>query len=261
MRYVIVPYKIGSQSTKRIQDGIKAAGHRCVRVRPDSTTYRPRPTDRIIYYGGSTANFQSNCVINPVRTLANNKLTTLQRLQEVGLSTIEWTSDKETAISWYFQNIPFLVRSTLSGHSGQGIVVFDKKPEDYEKFSGDIPQAPLYTKYLKKTYECRVHVFNGRVIDAQIKRKKTTDIPENQEANSIIRNIHTGWVYCREDFTLPPAAAELSIEAVNAVNLNFGAVDLIYNKYYNKFYILEINTAPGLDGTTLNNYVQAFLSI
>ena len=255
MRYVIIPYKIGSQSAKRIQEGIVAAGHRCVRVRPDSTTYRPRPTDRIIYYGGSTANFQSNYVINPVRTLANNKLTTLQRLQEVGLSTVEWTTDPDYArANWDV----VVIRDTLHGHSGEGIRVWDKSDANA---GDDISGAPLYTKYTKKAYECRVHVFNGRVIDAQIKRKKTTGIDATQETNTLIRNIHTGWVYCREDFTLPPAAAELSIAAARAVNLNFGAVDLIYNKHYNKFYILEINTAPGLDGTTLDNYVQAFLSI
>lgn len=254
MKYVIVPYKIGSQSAKRIQEGIVAAGHRCMRVRPDSTTYRPRPTDRIIYYGGSTTNFQSNCVINPVRTLANNKLTTLQRLQEANLSTVEWTTHKDVANDWINQKEKVVARSILSGHSGMGITVWDN-------LDNPLPNVPLYTKYLKKTYECRVHVFNGRVIDAQIKRKKTTGIDATQKTNTLIRNIHTGWVYCREDFTLPPAAAELSIAAVNAVNLNFGAVDLIYNKYYNKFHILEINSAPGLDGTTLDNYIQAFLLI
>lgn len=252
MKYVIVPYKIGSQSAKRIQEGIISAGHRCVRVRPDSTTYRPRPTDKIIYYGGSPARYLSNTVINRTRDLANNKLKTLQRLQEVGLSTVEWTTSKEEASQWQGTVV---ARHTLSGHSGQGIETYNTEENPFQHF----PDAPLYTKYLKKTYECRVHVFQGRVIDAQIKRKKITD--QQEETNNLIRNIHTGWVYCREDFVLPEPAKELSIQAVTAVGLDFGAVDLIYNKYYNKFYILEINTAPGIDGTTLSNYIQAFLSI
>jgi len=254
MKYVIVPYKIGSQSAKRIQEGIKAAGHRCVRVRPDSRTYRARPADKIIYYGGSTFNFHSNKIINRNRGLANNKLNTLQKLQEAGLSTVEWTTDPVYAR----QNWDVVViRDTLHGHSGEGIRVW------YKEDSGagdDITGAPLYTKYTKKTYECRVHVFQGRVIDAQIKRKKVTDGQE-EVFDTTIRNIHTGWVYCREDFDLPNEAAILSIKAVESVGLDFGAVDLIYNKHYNKFYILEINTAPGLDGTTLSNHIQAFLSI
>ena len=257
MRYVIIPYKIGSQSAKRIKDGIVAAGHRCVRVRPDSTTYRPRPTDKIIYYGGSTFNFHSNKIINRNRGLANNKLYTLQKLQEVGLSTVEWTIDKDIAYSWYREGYTIINRQTLTGHSGEGIVVQVPKPEGIFYWA----HTPLFTKYLKKTYECRVHVFQGRVIDAQIKRKKVTDIPEENETNTLIRNIHTGWVYCREEFQLPTIARNLSIQAVQAVGLDFGAVDLIYNKHYNKFFILEINTAPGLDGTTLSNYIQAFLSI
>lgn len=258
MKFVIVPYKIGSTSAKKLQKSIINTGHKCLRVRPDSRTYRPKPTDRIIYYGGSTANFQSNFVINPCRTLANNKLETFKKLKEANLSTVPWTTDREEATRWYFNNIPFMSRATLTGHSGQGITIFDKKPDDWEKYSGDIPLAPLYTKYVKKTYECRVHVYKGRVIDAQIKRKRTTNV--EMEADTYIRNAHTGWVYCRDNFTPDQRAINLSIAACNACNLTFGAVDLIYNQHYNEFYILEINTAPGLEGTTLHNYTQAILN-
>jgi len=255
VKYVIIPYKIGSQSAKRIKDGIIAAGHRCVRVRPDSRTYRVRPTDKIIYYGGTHCypTTVPHVAINSVRWQAANKLTTLQVLKEAGLSTVEWTTNREEASQWQGTVV---ARHTLTGHSGQGIETYNAEENPFQHF----PDAPLYTKYLKKTYECRVHVFQGRVIDAQIKRKKVTDRQE-EVFDTTIRNIHTGWVYCREDFILPEPTKELSIQAVAAVGLDFGAVDLIYNKHYNKFFILEINTAPGLDGTTLSNYIQAFLSI
>jgi len=253
MKYVIIPYKIGSQSAKKLQESIKAAGHRCVRVRPDSTTYRARPTDKIIYYGGSTFNFHSNKIINRTRGTANNKLYTFRKLQEAGLSTVEWTTDPAYARQqWDI----VVIRETLHGHSGEGIRMWYKEDANA---GDDLGHALLYTKYQKKTYECRVHVFNGVVIDAQIKRKKVTDA--TQETNTTIRNVHTGWVYCREDFVLPDEAAQLSIAAVQAVGLDFGAVDLIYNKHYNKFYILEINSAPGIEGTTLNNYVQTILAV
>ena len=74
-----------------------------------------------------------------------------------------------------------------------------------------------------------------------------------------IRNIHTGWVYCRDNYIPDPTSIQLAIDAVQAVGLDFGAVDLIYNQHYNQFYILEVNTAPGLEGTTLINYVNAFI--
>ena len=41
-------------------------------------------------------------------------------------------------------------------------------------------------------------------------------------------------------------------------NLDFGAVDLIWNEHENKCYVLEVNSAPGIEGTTLQQYVTAF---
>ena len=43
-----------------------------------------------------------------------------------------------------------------------------------------------------------------------------------------------------------------------AIDLQFGAVDIIWNEKENKCYVLEINTAPGLVGTTLTKYTEAF---
>ena len=44
-----------------------------------------------------------------------------------------------------------------------------------------------------------------------------------------------------------------------AVGLKIGAVDIIWNELENKCYVLEINTAPGLEGTTLVKYTEAIL--
>ena len=140
-----------------------------------------------------------------------------------------------------------MARETLVGHSGAGITIHTTPT--------DLPTVSLYTKYVKKTYECRIHIFKGRMIDAQIKRK-VRDVEEN---NPLIRNIHTGWVYCRDNYIPDPTSIQLAIDAVRVVGLDFGAVDLIYNQHYNQFYILEVNTAPGLEGTTLINYVNAFI--
>ena len=38
---------------------------------------------------------------------------------------------------------------------------------------------------------------------------------------------------------------------------DFGAFDVIYNQKKNQAFVLECNTAPGIEGTTLDNYVEA----
>jgi hypothetical protein len=248
-RVIIIPYKMGSKSTRLLKEGLIAEGINCIRRM--TTNIKPlRNNDLLIYYGGvdvyPTMRPQAD-VLNERRWTAQNKLQAFQAFQNAGLSTVKWTTDAAIAATW-----PIAVaRATLTGHSGQGITVHEQ--------GQPLPTVPLYTKYQKKTYECRIHVFNGKVIDAQVKRKRTTD--NQEETNPYIRNIHTGWVYCRENFILPESAKELAIAACTAVGLDFGAVDLIYNRHYNQFYLLEINTAPGLEGTTLTNYIKEIKNV
>lgn len=234
---------MASKSAKALKEGLVTAGVRCFRKLPP---YEGRNTDLIFYYGSTQYITENNSkTLNGNRYFASNKLKSFQQFKEANLSTVEWTTDVDVAKTW-----PLVVaRATLTGHSGQGITIWNpSNPEE------PIPIVPLYTKYIKKTYECRIHVFNGEVIDAQIKRKlKDYD----GEIDTAVRNHTTGWVYCRDNFEVPDEAKVLSLSAIKALHLDFGAVDLIYNKHYNQFYLLEVNTAPGLEGTTLTNYIKA----
>lgn len=244
---------MGSKSGRALKEGLVAKGIRCFRKKATSG-FIPTSRDLIVYYGGTDKlqpyKFHA---LNNTRDIAQNKLHAFRAFATAKLSTVEWTDNNTTALEWFTdQQQIVMARTTLTGHSGQGIVVCDPKERG-------LVYAPLYTKYQKKTYECRVHVFNGKVIDAQIKRKKTGDT--NTTTDTYVRNIHTGWVYCREDFTLPDAANVLAVEAVRALGLDFGAVDLIYNKHHNQFYLLEVNTAPGLEGTTLTNYIKEIVNV
>lgn len=233
---------MGSATGAAIKNALIEEGYKALRVNPDKTKYRQRRGDLVVYLGGNKIiqGYTGNS-LNSNRSIAQNKLNTFRALQEAGVTTVPWTTDITEIRDW--QQI--VVRHTLTGHSGEGIEIVN---------AGDpVPQAPLYTKYVKKTYECRVHVFGERVIDAQIKRK----VRNAEENNALVRNIHTGWVYCREDFVLPDAARDIAIAATRAVGLDFGAVDLIFNQHYDQFYVLEINTCPGLTGQTLTNYTNA----
>jgi D-alanine-D-alanine ligase-like ATP-grasp enzyme len=46
--------------------------------------------------------------------------------------------------------------------------------------------------------------------------------------------------------------------AIKSLGLDFGAIDMIYNERRNQYYVLEVNTACGLTGTTLDKYVEVF---
>ena len=51
--------------------------------------------------------------------------------------------------------------------------------------------------------------------------------------------------------------SKLAVDCVNHIGLDFGAVDIIYNNRDDVCYLLEVNTAPGLQGTTLEKYKDA----
>jgi len=246
-RVIIIPYKMGSQAARSLKESLIEAGIPALQVKPDSRKFRPRRSDLTIFYGGTSNTTWPilGRTMNATRQHAQNKLNALRKLQEAGVNTVEWTTDAEVAKEW-----PTIVaRATLTGHSGQGITVHQQGEQ--------LPRAPLYTKYMKKTFECRIHVMNGSVIDGQIKRRRTGA----EDVNTLIRNAHTGWVYCRDGYVPSDQAKAIAISAVSALGLDFGAVDLIYNQHYDQYYCLEVNTAPGLEGTTLTNYVSAIQNV
>lgn len=143
-------------------------------------------------------------------------------------------------------------RTLINSTNGRGIIEFNIG-------EGPTPDAPLYTAYIPKKAEYRFHVFGGQVIDIQ-QKKKNRDFDEN-DRNSRIRNIHNGYVYCRDGVAPPDGAADLAIRAVEALGYQYGAVDVIWNEKRNQSYVLEVNSRPGLRGTTLDKYADAIINM
>lgn len=140
-------------------------------------------------------------------------------------------------------------RTLINSTSGRGIVEFDVET------TPNPPAAPLYTAYIPKKAEYRLHVFNGKIIDAQQKKKKRDFDADNRDTR--VRNLANGYVYTRDGIVLPDGIDGLAISAVAAVGYLYGAVDIIYNEKRNQCYVLEVNSRPGLMGTTLSKYVNA----
>jgi hypothetical protein len=141
-----------------------------------------------------------------------------------------------------------VARQVINGSEGVGIIVFDKGTE--------VPPAPLYTAYVPKRKEFRVHIWNGEVIDVQEKRKKQGF---NGDRNTFVRNTNNGYVFCRTDVVEPTDLRSIAVNAVTAIQRDYGAVDVIWNETQNKCYVLEVNSRPGMEGTTVDIYANAIL--
>lgn len=162
----------------------------------------------------------------------------------------KWTTDSKEASAWVANEKTVVARKVLNGSSGAGIffMTFDN-PKSFV-------QAPLYTEYVKKKDEFRVHFVNGEIIDYQRKALRSDHDP--QRVDWRIRNLDSGFVFVRNEVKLPEDVTVQAQKAVDCSGLDFGAIDLIYNEKESKAYVLEINTAPGLQGETVVSYAEAF---
>lgn len=141
-----------------------------------------------------------------------------------------------------------LARLSLTGSGGDGIVAVRRGQA--------FPEAPLYVEYIPKLEEYRVHVFCGVPIHVQQKRKRGEATQSRDER--LIRNHDNGWVFCNMDLAVADIdMLELAVEAVEALGLDFGALDIIRGRDDGEYYVLECNTAPGLDSPTA---IQAYAS-
>lgn len=242
-RLVLYPYKVYSASAKEIQ---KVLGG--IRVLPNGTYVRKK-NDLVINWGSSSNPkwLDDRPILNPPdkTRVATNKLSCFQALKDkVPIPT--FTTDRNEAINW---NTLVVCRHKLTANSGNGIELWSPESET------PIPNAPLYVMYKKKRKEFRVHVFKEKVIRVIEKRRRNL---ENRPANfsNFIRSHLNGWVFCINDIVEPEDLRPVAIEAVKELGLDFGAVDIIWNEHENKCYVLEINTAPGIEGTTLNDYCE-----
>jgi len=142
-------------------------------------------------------------------------------------------------------------RTKLTGSGGDGIVEVGTSDGVRQ-----LPEGTLFVEYVKKKHEYRVHIADGMVIDVQEKRKKKETPLE--EVNYRIRNLANGFVFCRSEVDPPESVTRNAVEAVRVCGLDFGAVDVVYNARNNRACVLEVNTAPGLAGTTAVNYFKHF---
>lgn len=246
----ILAYKNGSESARSLRDalGIKM-------LKKQGSKWNGKAGDTVINWG-SSAPFAGNMgaakYLNTPEAVARaaNKLTTQGILSNdmdaraYRIPYVETRKDAEEAIK---RGETIVCRTKLTGNSGDGIVIAEKVE--------DLVDAKLYTIYKKKQQEYRVHVFDGKVISVQ--RKARVKDVEDDKVNWQVRNLDGGFIFARTGFDVPRSVTRAAKFAVKALGLDFGAVDIGYHKVHGTF-VYEVNTACGLSGSNLTDYVEAF---
>lgn len=252
MTYRVLPYRAGSRSATALAGALP--GGRCLRLR--GSNFRPRANDIIINWGNTNRElldrYRGSVLLNggDLR-VASNKLQFFNRMRDTGNGEIIprfWTNQGDIPDDAF----PIVCRTVLAGHSGDGIVIAANRRE--------LVAAPLYVQYVKKSHEYRVHV-GSRGREQQIiaiqRKARNRAIPDDQ-INWQVRNHHNGFVFVRGDVAPDPSVLACARTGLVASGLDFGAVDVIWNERQQRAYVLEINTAPGLEGQTVEDYARFF---
>lgn len=243
----ILPYKEGSDSATNLALNVNA---KLLKSNGRTEFFR----SPVINWGNSKRVIASltGVLNNPRKVrIAVNKLKSFELFKAKGIAIPDFTTDYELAKQWVQDGHWIVARSLLESHSGNGITL----AKTLEELPND---SKLYVKYFKKLYEFRVHVFNGEVIDYVQKRKRNNLPDENY--NKYIRSHSNGWVFCRDNCIVRDNVKTLALSAVNALGLDFGAVDIVMTSS-GKSKVLEVNCAPALEGTTLESYTNAILNM
>ncbi len=268
-RIAIHPYG-PSDSANLLKTDLNAAlpDNDVIRLRvTQQSRFRGRRGDKIINWGKSDMQqgLQGQAVVLNMPSacaLASAKVHAFDTMLEAGVRCVERTTDREVAQGWKEQGNVVFARTMTRAHSGEGIRVFaNETPQDLGQVdfsTGNVCNAPLYTKGLMGRHrEFRIHVFKGKVIFVQLKKRRN-GWRDLETYSNVVRNHGNGWIYASApDTTAPNASAyNNAILAVSSLGLDFGAVDVMTHE--NEAWVLEVNTAPGLSGTTTRErYVRA----
>lgn len=257
----VYPYKTGSNGAKELSAALGVK-----QIKREGSKFKGSKEKIVINWGSSTMNEEaSKCIVlNKPESVAvaSNKLSFFNAIEKH--NAVSRDRNKRVLIPDFFTSADraaryanagytIVARTVLNGHSGKGIILCETEKEVYDA------NAPLYVLYIPKKQEYRIHVLNGGVVDIQRKARRL-DIPDDQ-VDWKIRNHDNGFIYARKGVDVPKTVLSNSVNAVEACGLDFGAVDVIYNDKNKLAYVLEINTAPGLTGETLEGYKKRFAEL
>ena len=242
----IYPYNNGSESARNVRDALDITMIRRLRSR-----YRQLRNHVIINWGCTDTPYNEVRMINRPTAVHNcsNKVRFFEMMNRTQV-TPPYATSLAGARSMIEAGHKVVCRTQVAAHSGAGIVIAERNDQ--------LVNAPLYTQYIPKTAEYRIHVMGGRIIDKQ-RKIRNPNVPDNQ-VDWQVRSHLRGFIFSRNTPNWPgiQACEAAALRAMQSSGLDFGGVDVVYNERSNRAYVLEINTAPGLEGSTTENYARAF---
>lgn len=161
----------------------------------------------------------------------------------------EYTTSRQQAREWIEGGDVVFCRTLTRASEGRGIVVAETVDQ--------LAQARVYTKYKKKKREFRVHIFKNSIVQVVDKRKRSGWVDDR---DTRIRNTNNGYVFCRSVENIPEGLHDLALAASKVTSSDFKGVDIGYNELHKELFVIEVNSAPGIEGSNVDDYVNTILN-
>jgi hypothetical protein len=216
------------------------------RVKLQNSSYTHTPDKILINWGNG--NCPHAAALNPASAINEviNKVTFFKKLAGTGLTPpVAFTATEAKANLSY----PIVCRSVAEGQDGEGIAIADT--------SSQVVPAKLYTQYIDKTSEYRIHMGrnqHGEII--VICRQKKSLSPEFTGDKRIWTGKECKLTYI--ETAVEPVIAVAKACFAKFPELTFGAFDIVYNNSTEQAYVLEINSAPMMNADTTQAYGDFF---
>lgn len=178
-----------------------------------------------------------------IRT-SSNKLSSSALISGAGMDCITFRRDEPTSY-------PVVVRKTMSGYGGDGIVVC----ENEETFS-QYRNRYYWSNWIRFKYELGVHIVDGRIA----KVFKKVRVKGESEERFPIRNLARGYQYSKVDTARRSfSGLPIFVEGfLKVFPVKLGRIDVGLNADNGRYYVIEFNSAPGIakNKQTLDMYAE-----
>jgi len=225
------------------------------KVRKVLKNKRIRSTDVFLRWGNASSDNPEGCIeINNVDAIINasskkRMIRLLNDAEGVTVPPFFFTRNVESIPDEEYNDF-------IAQYQDEEGNFFVRDNEGKVRYDNDFGFLDSYVmKPIDKVREYRVHVFDGEVIAIYEK------IPNEGESGLVRKDINCKFSRCNPSNTrCNDGAQQMCIDAVNALGLTFGGVDIIRKRKVKgeefEFFVTEVNSSPALNTNTIQTYVD-----